>query len=1125
MVRLRKRVARKPRVDATEDDVEYEVEGVIGKRVDRNNVIQYQVKWKGYDEVTWVSTNDLNCPEFVAAYELRCSQDESARASLSKSSAESAEVRKAGKQPRKRQDAPTPSAKAVEEATVGKPYDVEGIVASRENDGKIEYQIKWKHFDYVTWVAEDNINCPELIAAYERRAKDAEQDGEDVECRDAAGEQVGADSDSDSDYKEEHLECRDAAGEQVGADSDSDYKEEHERVAPNDGLGGDLHAEEQVRSAASDQASTDVSRNEGKDAEAASTPHQDTSTNDGLGGDHAEEQVRSAASDQASTDVSRNEGKDAEAASTPHQHTSTSIENDFTGQFVAFSPHRCPWLKNKAYKVVKEAYLLGRICHAKKRKSDSSGKKVWVYELKWLDTQFNNLAEWITVDFVQQGVDDFKRVEVELRREMEESDDDDERDDEDDAETGGYEQYRFRHELPATMKEVESIKSMRFDPRAELRAPPDLYEHESGGTQTRVKNRFKEIFRSSATASFFAYLPMSFWKKVLQHTNAKLRVRGKSYMSKTPFTMDELMRFFGILFYMELFPKGEYSNFWGTQEENEVLETGINLSLDKLMPMRRFKALRSCLSFADVTPVELVRDPAAAIRPLLTMLKKTGANYVDVGRNIAIDEASVACRSKRGRHLIVYNPKKPTGKYHFRIYMASCSTSWIALNFRLHCASDIKERLSGLASDAESAAFKAEIQVCSDVRKCVLEVIRPFFHTKRVVNTDNYYTSVQLLQALKLKGLYARGTVRSTSKHFPKHVLLEKDHCARGDYRMAVSSDYATLAASWCDGNVVAMISNADASVVTTVDRRVRQNIVTVQAPACVGEYNRHMQGVDRLDQVRARFSLADGHSFVRWHVKLAMAVIDIARCNAYQTRKMVVGGDSDRDPHRSFMKELARQLINGSWKDCVPDENVLFGVDTPSTLLSPSATVPTPSRLPTATMCTFVSSTGTRKTRECIICRLEGANPRIVTIHCLQHGVNLCSRPNNVPGRECFCPNEDWSCWDKYHKFYMLKKVFTARGNIKRSSALYKRKRSDLTLPAGSVPSRMSSPLAPTSTVHGVSPAVSTEYSFSPMSTDYGASPAVSTEYTTPVGERQESEVESPVLVSSDSARRTLHL
>jgi hypothetical protein len=119
------------------------------------------------------------------------------------------------------------------------------------------------------------------------------------------------------------------------------------------------------------------------------------------------------------------------------------------------------------------------------------------------------------------------------------------------------------------------------------------------------------------------------------------------------------------------------------------------------MPLRRFKQLRQAFCFRCIETSSATSDQAARIRPLLNLLKVTGPRYVEVGRNVALDEASVACRSKYGKPLIVYNPMKPTGKYHFRIYMLCCST-WISLNFRLHCQSDITERLVGVTTQAQA---------------------------------------------------------------------------------------------------------------------------------------------------------------------------------------------------------------------------------------------------------------------------------------------------------------------------------------------------------------------------------------------------------------------------------------
>lgn len=280
------------------------------------------------------------------------------------------------------------------------------------------------------------------------------------------------------------------------------------------------------------------------------------------------------------------------------------------------------------------------------------------------------------------------------------------------------------------------------------------------------------------------------------------------------------------------------------------------------MSLSRFRLLRRCLSF-NANPTTLHIDAAARIRPLLNVLKVTGQKYIVVERDVALDEASMACRSRQGRHLVVFNPMKPTGKYHFRLYAVCCSSTWIAFNYTLHCnRSSITDRLSGVISEQEARGLAEEIKSVLTIRQIVLEVIRPLVGSNRVVNMDNYYTSVQLLQELRLKGLFGRGTIRAKSKHFPGHTILDKDHddCVRGDLRQAVSSEHNMIAVSWCDGNIVDMVSNADASTVSSVTRTVGNESAEFPAPSCVRQYNKNMQGVDRLDQIRERFSIDDGH-------------------------------------------------------------------------------------------------------------------------------------------------------------------------------------------------------------------------------------------------------------------------
>ena len=77
-------------------------------------------------------------------------------------------------------------------------------------------------------------------------------------------------------------------------------------------------------------------------------------------------------------------------------------------------------------------------------------------------------------------------------------------------------------------------------------------------------------------------------------------------------------------------------------------------------------------------------DALYKIRPLLNVLKKTLGEYLIPGSDLAIDETSVACRSKYGRQLIFYNNTKPSGKYHFRFYALCDSDTYNCLRIAIH---------------------------------------------------------------------------------------------------------------------------------------------------------------------------------------------------------------------------------------------------------------------------------------------------------------------------------------------------------------------------------------------------------------------------------------------------------
>eukprot|EP00644_Phytophthora_capsici_P018412 jgi/Phyca11/130133/e_gw1.91.135.1 len=79
------------------------------------------------------------------------------------------------------------------------------------------------------------------------------------------------------------------------------------------------------------------------------------------------------------------------------------------------------------------------------------------------------------------------------------------------------------------------------------------------------------------------------------------------------------------------------------------------------------------------------------------------------------------------------------------------------------------------------------------------------------------------------------------------------------------------------------------------------------------------------------------------------------------------------------------------------------------------------------------------RKKRQCIVCRFEETFPTEVTDFCHTHSVCLCRIVHEYVEKPFTCPHSTWTCWDKFHRFYLPSGVFSDKGNVRRSSDLAK--------------------------------------------------------------------------------------
>ena len=228
-----------------------------------------------------------------------------------------------------------------------------------------------------------------------------------------------------------------------------------------------------------------------------------------------------------------------------------------------------------------------------------------------------------------------------------------------------------------------------------LPPPPDRSTRAASFVKPEAAGSF-----STPIDSLLAFVPLSVFNSIAFFSNLYAHhviesskngnVSGKRW--EQDLTINEIMKFFGILLKMVLRPTpGQSYPFCWNDAQWHPYTT--------LMKLRRFQQIRLVLHFNDNSNIDGLKDAALKVRiqqnqkpscillihskfsrhkvrPLLNCLKITFPEYLELGKEVSLDEASVSCRSRYSGDVIFYNPRKPGGKFHFRFYMLCCSTSY-----------------------------------------------------------------------------------------------------------------------------------------------------------------------------------------------------------------------------------------------------------------------------------------------------------------------------------------------------------------------------------------------------------------------------------------------------------------
>ncbi len=254
---------------------------------------------------------------------------------------------------------------------------------------------------------------------------------------------------------------------------------------------------------------------------------------------------------------------------------------------------------------------------------------------------------------------------------------------------------------------------------------------------THIKPGKQSLFKSPLSLMMTIF-PLLFWDKIVQEINRYAtqkiqhrvgwknirRPRVISGYKWQDVTWAEIMTYFGILMYSMLYPQTgrRIRDYWNSPM----------LSVwTKFMSHGHYLQITSVLHFNDYNDEEgIAQDSLHKIRPLLNIVKKTLGQYAVIGSEISYDEATMANKSCFGRNLICFNPMKPTGKFHFKMYMICCAKTNLTIRMKIHTRDNADLELEDEQHEFMNKLDNQTLQLC-----------KPFYNSGCTVNMDKYYMS------------------------------------------------------------------------------------------------------------------------------------------------------------------------------------------------------------------------------------------------------------------------------------------------------------------------------------------------------------------------------------------------
>ena len=290
-----------------------------------------------------------------------------------------------------------------------------------------------------------------------------------------------------------------------------------------------------------------------------------------------------------------------------------------------------------------------------------------------------------------------------------------------------------------------------------------------------------------------------------------------------------------------------------------------NEAFKHAMPRNRFEEILRYFHVADNCNLP-ENDRFGKVRPLLAQLNERWLLYAPGDRNLSIDESMIPYYGRHGAKQHLHG--KPI-RFGFKVWSLTTSRGYM-----VQC-----EPYQGACTGTSRPELGLGGSVVVDL---VAELPR---HRQYTLFFDNFFTSLKLMDHLKLDGFRATGTIRSNRvENAPLTDVKKFAKNSRGAFEFAQDVSSGILLVRWHDNNVVTLASNCHSA--TPVEQAKRwsnrdKKTITVDQPRIIAAYNRHMGGVDRLDQNVSSYRISI--RMKKWWWPMFSFMLSVSVNNAWQ--------------------------------------------------------------------------------------------------------------------------------------------------------------------------------------------------------------------------------------------------